>query len=88
MLGNVSVDKINPITGTNAAKYGFGAEISTKKRVAKIYVIMEITPIRNKLVSHALSTSTRLLRFLITFSSFRTADISLLICKQGYPPHL
>lgn len=67
------MDKTNPRVGTIAFKNGFGSCAKTKNKTITKYVSIAIVILRKKLVSQALSISTRLLRswmFSISFSKF------------------
>ena len=73
--GMESVDKIKPMVGTMALANGLGKSATIKKRTITAYVRTPTKILRNVLVSHALSNSTRLFRSFISRSSFFICSI-------------
>jgi|GEM_PF-4956464 len=72
--GTVNVDKTNAIDGTKAFINGFGSFATKKNRTTTQYVRTKIMSLRVRLVSHALSASTRLFRVLISSISFLSSS--------------
>ena len=66
----VRVERKNPIEGTMAFRNGFSRFAAKKNITMTMYVRIRITNLRVHEVSHALSSSTFLLRVLIVSISF------------------